>query len=148
MNRITRASLALLAPALAAALLAAPGAAEEPKPAETTVKVEGAVGGQYVDDLDGKGQARFEENRDVPKGFVFEYGRIELAPKDGGVAASLTMQDVGQDDQRYFLNVAAGRLSFDARYRELPHLYATSAKTLWSGVGTGRPLARLMKQVV
>lgn len=138
MNRITRTSLALLVPALAAALLAPLGAAEEPKPADTTVKVEGVVGGQSVNDLDEKGQARFEENRDVPKGFVFEYGRIELAQKDGKVAASLTMQDVGQDDQRYFLNVDAGRLSLDARYRELPHLYATAAKTLWSGAGTGR----------
>lgn len=139
MKRIRRTSLALLVPALAAALAAPPLRAEEAKPAdETTVKVEGVVGGQYVNDLDGKGQARFEENRDVTKGFAFEYGRIELVPKDGKVAASLTMQDVGQDDQRYYLNVDAGRFSFDARYRELPHLYATSAKTLWSGVGTGR----------
>ncbi len=140
MSNRNRTTLALLLPALAVALAGAPALlAQDAKPAEeTAVKVEGVAGGQYVNDLDERGQARFEENRDVPSGVVLEHARVEIAPKDGKVAASLTMQDVGQDDQRYFLNVAGGRFSFDARYRELPHFYATSAKTLWSGAGTGQ----------
>jgi MtrB/PioB family decaheme-associated outer membrane protein len=139
MNRIRRISLALLAPAFAFALGTPSLRADDARPAaEPTVKVEGVVGGQYVDDTDGLGKARFEEYRDVPSSVVFEFGRIEFLPKDGKSSASLTLQDVGQDDQRYFLNVAAGRFSLDASYRELPHLYATSAKTLWSGAGTGQ----------
>lgn len=140
MSSRNRTTLALLLPALAVALAGATALyAQDAKPAdETTVKVEGVAGGQYVNDLDESGKAKFEENRDVPKGVVLEHARVEIAPKDGKFAASLTMQDVGQDDQRYFLNVSGGRFSFDARYRELPHLDATSAKTLWSGAGTGQ----------
>ncbi len=120
------------------AALAALGAAPRAAAEEPAVRVEGIAGGQYVNDVDERGKARFEENRDVPKGVVLEHARVEVAPKDGRVAASLTMKDAGQDDQQYLLNVSGGRFSFDARYRELPHLYATAAKTLWAGVGTGR----------
>ena len=125
-------SLSLLAAASAAPLLA-----EEPPEKDTSVILVG--GPQYVnqDDL-GRGQARFEEFRDVPQGFAFEFGRFAWAPKDKDLLFSVTAIDAVQDDQRYFLDLTnPARFSFTASYVELPRFYSSGSKTLWSGAGTG-----------
>jgi hypothetical protein len=132
---MTRKNLFLLA--LLAVAFAAPLLAEEPAEKDTSLTLVG--GPQYVnqDDL-GRGEARFEEFRDVPQGFAFEFGRFAWTPKDKNLLFSLTAIDAAQDDQRYFLDLTnPARFSFTASYVELPRFYSSGSQTLWSGVGTG-----------
>ena len=111
--------------------------AEEPAEKDTSLTLVG--GPQYVNQNDlGRGKARFEEFRDVPQGFAFEFGRFAWTPKDKNLLFSLTAIDAAQDDQRYFLRLAnPARFSFKAGYVEIPRFYSSGSKTLWSGVGTG-----------
>jgi hypothetical protein len=133
---------AFAAPALADSPAAPPPAGQgtaqkDAAEKDTTVILVG--GPQYVnqDDL-GRGKARFEEFRDVPQGFAFEFGRFAWTPKDKSLLFSLTAIDAAQDDQRYFLDLTnPARFSFTASYVELPRFYSSGSKTLWSGVGTG-----------
>lgn len=132
---MTRKNIFLLA--LLALVFAAPLLAEEPAEKDTSLTLVG--GPQYVnqDDL-GRGKARFEEFRDIPQGFAFEFGRFAWTPKDENLLFSLTAIDAAQDDQRYFLDLTnPARFSFTASYVELPRFYSSGSKTLWSGAGTG-----------
>lgn len=114
--------------------LASPLLAEEPAGKETSLTVVG--GGQYRDDLD-RGQARFEEFREVPKGLLLEFGRFAYTPKDKNWLLSFTAIDAIQDDQRYFLDWRSpAKVSFKASYVEQPRFYSSGSKTLWSGAGT------------
>ncbi len=112
--------------------VALPAAAQQ-----ATTSVDAVLGGQTVNDLE-RGEARFDEFRDVTKGAVFELGRFAYTPSEK-LSLSFTAQDVAQDDQRYFLDVVVpGLLSFKSSYVERPRFYATGAKALWTGLGTGR----------
>lgn len=136
---MTRKNIFLLA--LLALGLAVPLLAEEPAkdPAEKDTSLTLVGGPQYVNqDSLGRGKARFEEFRDVPQGFAFEFGRFAWTPKDKSLLFSLTAIDVAQDDQRYYLDLTnPARFSFDVSFVEIPRMYSTGSKTLWSGVGTG-----------
>jgi hypothetical protein len=135
-------ALALASPALAQTAADTKAAAEK-EPAAEAEKASSVtlVGGpQYVnqDDL-GRGEARFEQFRDVPQGFAFELGRFEWAPTDRSLVFSATAQDVAQDDQRYYVGLRDfSRVRFAGSYVWLPRSYSTGSKTLWSGVGTGQ----------
>lgn len=122
-----------------AAALALPARAQETAPAEeSATRFEAVLGGQTENDL-GRGEARFEEFRDVPKGAVFEFGRFAYGPQGEKLDLSFTAIDAAQDDQRYFLNLwVPGVVSFRANYVERPRFYSNGAKALWSGIGTGR----------
>ncbi len=135
---ILRRSIAVVfAAALAAALPAR--AQNPPPPAEPETNFTAVVGAQGVSQDDGRGQARFEEFRDVQEGAVLEFGRFSWDPKDKNFTLSLTAIDAGQNDQRYFLGAGLpGRFSFQASYVEVPRFYSSGSKTLWSGAGTGR----------
>ncbi len=114
--------------------LASPLLAEEPAGKETSLTIVG--GGQYVNDLD-RGQAHFEEFREVPKGLLLEFGRFAYTPKDKNWLLSFTAIDAIQDDQRYFLDWRnPAKVSFKASYVEQPRFYSSGSKTLWSGAGT------------
>ena len=114
--------------------LASPLLAEEPAGKDTSLTIIG--GGQYVNDLD-RGQARFEEFGEVPKGLVLEFGRFAYTPKDKNWLVSFTAIDALQDDQRYRLDWRSpGKFSFKASYLEQPRFYSSGSKTLWSGAGT------------
>jgi hypothetical protein len=125
---IVTAAFIALAPAL-------PAAAEDPKPApekSNDKNIEVTLGGQAVSSVDERGEARFEEFRDVPEGVVFDFARIAYGD------ASFTAIDAGQDDQRYFLNYwKPGKLSLDASYSEIQRTYSSGSRTLFSGIGTG-----------
>jgi hypothetical protein len=127
----------VLAAWLAAAL---PARAQiPPPPVEPETNFTAIVGGQAVSQDNSRGQARFEEFRDVEEGPVLEFGRFVWEPGPRNFTLSLTAIDAGQNDQRYFLNSEMpGRFSFAASYVELPRFYSSGSKTLWSGVGTGR----------
>ncbi len=129
-----------IAAALAATFAAVPLArAQQAQPGEEkSTSAEAVVGGQWVNDVDTRGQARFEEFRDVPEGALLEFGRFSWTPKDRNLNLSLTAIDAGQRDQRYFLNVVMPALfTFKASYVEIPRFYSSGSKTLWSGAGTG-----------
>jgi Putative outer membrane beta-barrel porin, MtrB/PioB len=127
-----------LLPALALLLLTAlPAPAQEPAEEKTT-NVTAVVGGQSVNDVGDRGQARFDEFRDVSEGVVLEFGRFTWTPRDKNLALSFTAMDALQDDQRYFLHLGdPARVTFQASFVELPRFYSSGSKTLWSGVGTG-----------
>jgi len=100
--------------------------------ADDDKKIEITLGGQAVNSVDERGEARFEEFRDVSEGVVFDFARI------GYGDASFTAIDAGQDDQRYFLNYwQPGKLNLDASYSEIQRTYSTGSRTLFSGIGTG-----------
>jgi MtrB/PioB family decaheme-associated outer membrane protein len=127
----------VLATALAAALPVR--AQDAPPPVEPETSVTAVAGAQGVSQDDERGQARFEEFRDVQEGPVLEFGRFAWEPKDKNFTLSLTAFDAGQNDQRYFLeSEMPGRFSFAASYVHLPRFYSSGSKTLWSGVGSGR----------
>lgn len=132
----TKTTLRFTALLLAAAL---PLLAEDAKPAGTgTTSFSAVVGGQAVGDLDQHGQARFEEFRDVPEGVVLESLRFDWTPKDSDNTLAVSVRDAFQDDQRWRLDYAnPARVWFKAGYTELPRYYASAAKTLWTGAGTG-----------
>jgi hypothetical protein len=116
---------------------ALPALAQEPSEEKTT-SVTVVVGGQSVNDVGQRGEARFKEFRDVPEGAVFEFGRFVWTPKDNDLLLSLTAIDAFQDDQRYFLHLNdPTKLTFRASFIELPRFYSSGSRTLWSGVGTG-----------
>jgi hypothetical protein len=125
-------------PVVALLSTALPTLAQEPQPEEKSTSVSAVVGGQYVNDVGERGQARFEEFRDVPEGAVFEFGRFTWMPKDKNLALSFTAVDAFQDDQRYFLHLSdPAKLTFKASFVELPRFYSSGSRTLWSGAGTG-----------
>src|SRR6266508_2689691 len=128
-----------IAAALAATFAAvSPARAQQPQTAEEPSSAEAVVGGQWVNDVDARGKARFEEFRDVPEGALLEFGRFSWSPKDRNLDLSLTAIDAGQRDQRYFFNVSMPALfTFKASYVELPRFYSSGSKALWSGIGTG-----------
>ncbi len=130
----------LIAAAVAANFAAvSPARAQQPQPVEEpSASAEAVVGGQWVNDVDARGRARFEEFRDVPEGALLEFGRFSWSPKDRNLDLSLTAIDAGQRDQRYFFNVSMPALfTFKASYVELPRFYSSGSKALWSGIGTG-----------
>lgn len=95
-------------------------------------------GGQYVNDLHPRGEARFNEFREVPKGAVFEFGQFMWSPKEGNLHLAFTAIDVAQKDQGYFLFLAdPTKFRFKASFDQFLRQYSTGSKTLWSGVGTG-----------
>jgi hypothetical protein len=96
------------------------------------------LGPQYAntDDLD-RGRARFEEFRDVPQGFAFEFARFAWTPTDKHLLFSATAVDVGQKDQRYLVDLTrVGRFRANAAFVEMRRFYSNGSKTLWSGIGT------------
>lgn len=137
MRRISKtlslASIAALAIALAPALTAS---AETPAGSDTTVVVSG--GGQAVSGDDDRGEAKFEEYREVPEGFILDLAHVRYTPTDGKLDFDFTAIDAGQDDQRYDFGFRMpGTFSLRFDYTELPRLYSTGSTTLYSGIGTG-----------
>ncbi len=109
--------------------------AEETK--EAPGSVQAIVGAQVVNDIDERGQARFEQFRDVPEGVVVDFLRASMA-RPNGSDLSFTAIDAGQDDQRYYLNFwVPGSLSIRSAYTESIRRYSTGSRTLFSGIGTG-----------
>lgn len=141
-NSLRRSLPVVLAAAFAFAL---PMRAEDAKPAKPAAPAEDSafgfqavLGGQAVNGVDARGEARLDEFREVADGAVFEFGRLAWDPKDANFHSSFTVFDAAQKDQRYFLDLGSpGLFSFKGSYVEYPRFYSSGSKTLWSGVGTG-----------
>ncbi len=130
--------LALCA-ALCVGLPLLPAIAQETAPApESDTSIVAVVGGQAVDLDNERGEAKFEEFRDIPEGAVFDFARFAWTSKNSNLDASFTAIDAGQDDQKFFLELwLPGKMTFRSSYKEALRTYSTGSTTLWSGIGTG-----------
>jgi len=80
--------------------------------------------------------AKFYEYRDLRPG---PFGNFHLATgtSNGLYEIDVWGKNVGYNDQRYDLNVSkAGEHYFNFEWDQTPHVYSTSAQTLYNGVGT------------
>jgi MtrB/PioB family decaheme-associated outer membrane protein len=84
----------------------------------------------------GDSLAKFYEYRDLRPG-PFADGWFAIGTNNGLWLIDGWGKNVGYDDQAYQLNVSkAGEHYFTFGWDETPHLYSTSALTLFNGVGT------------
>ena len=80
--------------------------------------------------------AKFYEYRDLRPG---PFGNFHLATgtSNGLYEIDVWGKNVGYDDQRYDFNASkAGEHYFNFQWDQTPHVYSTSARTLYNGVGT------------
>jgi MtrB/PioB family decaheme-associated outer membrane protein len=82
---------------------------------------------------------KLDEYGKVPRGlFLGEVG-INAGSRDGRVALDFWADNVATDYQRYYFRIyEPGRQYFDIGWDETPHLLSSSAKSIFSGVGTNR----------
>jgi MtrB/PioB family decaheme-associated outer membrane protein len=87
--------------------------------------------------LGGKSLAKYYEYSSLKPGPFFD-GRVVAGSKDGLYRADFVARNVGYDDQRYQFDFStAGFNYFSFDWNQIPHVYSTSAQTLYNGVGTG-----------
>jgi MtrB/PioB family decaheme-associated outer membrane protein len=85
----------------------------------------------------GKSLAKFYEYSSQKPG-PFLDGRFAAGSYDGLYGADLWVRNVGYDDQSYQFDFSkAGRYYLSAGWDQIPHVYSTSAQTIYNGVGTG-----------
>jgi MtrB/PioB family decaheme-associated outer membrane protein len=80
--------------------------------------------------------AKFYEYRDLRPG---PFGKFHLATgtSNGLYEIDVWGKNVGYDDQRFDFDASkAGEHYFNFQWDQTPHLYSTSARTLYNGVGT------------
>ena len=80
--------------------------------------------------------AKYYEYRTLKPGAFFD-GQVSAGTLDGVYRYDMWAQNAGYSDQRYLLDVSqAGWQYFTFMWDQTPHLYSTTAKTLFQGVGT------------
>ena len=85
----------------------------------------------------GRSLAKYYEYSAVKPG-PFLDGRFVAGSRDGVYGIDLSAKNVGYDDQNYQLDFSkAGTNYLTLGWNETPHVYSTSAQTLYNGVGTG-----------
>jgi MtrB/PioB family decaheme-associated outer membrane protein len=81
--------------------------------------------------------AKFEEYGKVPNGLFLDWINMQAGTTDGRYAFDFWGRNVGQNNQSYNIDVAAiGQHYLTLGWDETPHLISTSAKTIFSGVGS------------
>jgi len=82
---------------------------------------------------------KMDEYGKVPRSvFLNEFG-IQAGSKDGRYGFDFWADNVGMDNQRYYLGLyEPGRQYFNLGWDQTPHLLSSSAKSIFSGVGTSR----------
>jgi len=82
-------------------------------------------------------RAGYQEYGSIPAGPTLDFATISLATKNGLYFADAWAQNVGRNNQSYLLDVGkAGVAYFEFGFDQTPHLYSTSAVSIWGGVGT------------
>jgi MtrB/PioB family decaheme-associated outer membrane protein len=82
-------------------------------------------------------RAKFEEYGKIPPGLFLNWINLDAGSKDGRYSFNIWGKDVGVNSQSYGLDVAQnGFQYFNVGWDQTPHLYSTSAKSLFSGVGS------------
>ncbi len=80
--------------------------------------------------------AKYYEYSTIAPG-AFGGGHVATGSSDGLYQADLWANNIGYSDQSYLLNASkAGEQYFTAIWDQSPHLYSTTAQTIWNGVGT------------
>jgi putative beta-barrel porin MtrB/PioB len=83
--------------------------------------------------------AKMDEYGKVPRGLFLDVLGIKAGTKDGRFAVDFWADNVGFDEQRYYLGIyEPGRQYFNIGWDQTPHLLSTSAKTVFGGVGSTR----------
>ncbi|HEY0328269.1 MAG TPA: MtrB/PioB family decaheme-associated outer membrane protein [Rhodopseudomonas sp.] len=86
---------------------------------------------------DPNNRSKFEEYGAVPPGLFAEYLRMTLQSKDGLYASELRADNIGNNNQRYIVDASkAGEHYLTLVWDQIPHLYNTSALSIWNGVGS------------
>jgi MtrB/PioB family decaheme-associated outer membrane protein len=82
-------------------------------------------------------RAKFEEYGKIPPGVFLDWIYLDAGSKDGRYRFNFVGKDVGYNAQKYEFNFSeAGKQYLTLGWDQTPHLYSTSAKSLFSGVGT------------
>ncbi|MFZ5737352.1 MAG: MtrB/PioB family decaheme-associated outer membrane protein [Pseudomonadota bacterium] len=103
-----------------------------PKSATPWVSPTNPVGGG-----DRNNRSKFEEYGRIAPGLYAEYLRMTLQTKDGTYWNELRADHIGNNNQRYVFDFSkAGEHYLTVVWDEIPHLYTTSALSIWNGVGT------------
>jgi len=81
--------------------------------------------------------AKFEKYGEIPPGIFLDSIYLDTGSKDGRYRFNFLGKDVGYNAQSYEFNFSeAGKHYVTLGWDQTPHLYSTSAKSLFSGVGT------------
>ncbi len=81
--------------------------------------------------------AKFEEYGNVPQGAYLERLNVGGQTKDAEYFADLRASDVGNNNQQYIFDCAkTGDFSGSVGWDQIPHLYSTTAQSIWNGAGT------------
>jgi len=82
----------------------------------------------------GDTRAKFEEYGSIPAGPTFDFFTASAATKNGLYFADFWAQNVARNNQSYLLDVGkAGVAYFELGFDQTPHLYSTSAVSIWGG---------------
>ena len=82
-------------------------------------------------------RAKFEEYGNIPNAPFLDYINLQAGTKDGKYAYDFWGRSVGLNNQSYEFNAAKiGEFYVSVGWDQTPHLLSTSAKTVFSGVGT------------
>ncbi|KIZ36317.1 MULTISPECIES: MtrB/PioB family decaheme-associated outer membrane protein [Rhodopseudomonas] len=82
-------------------------------------------------------RSKFEEYGDIPPGPYAEYLRLSAQGKDGIYAGELQADNLGNNNQRYIFDASkTGEHYLTLIWDQIPHLYSTSAQSIWHGVGS------------
>lgn len=147
-NRLRTAATRMGAVLLAALVPCAAARSDEPEGERKDVSLTLRIGGQYRQDPDGR-DSRFEEYRQVPKGALFEYGRLDWRPSGKPWSLSLTARNVLRLDQSYSLDVdRPGRFQLKASWAQVPHFYSTGAAFLLEGSSGDYTLSNSFRQAL
>lgn len=84
------------------------------------------------------GSSKFTEYRDLPAGLFVNAFSLSMMNSDNVNAFSLWGSNVGQRDQNVNLQFSMrGKLKLEFEWDQLPHNYTNTARTVFSGAGTG-----------
>src|SRR5574341_156301 len=105
--------------------------------AQEDANISGVIGGTYRFVTNERQSAKFQEYRDLRDGVTADL-RLLYQQKNGYFLGA-EGDNIGLDDQRYSLTGGRyGSFKYELGYDQTPHRFAFDAKTLYSGVGTGR----------
>ncbi len=82
-------------------------------------------------------RAKFEQYGKVPPGLFLDWFYLEAGSKDGRYNVDVWGKDVGVNAQSFGFDFAQNGFQYlTFGWDQTPHLYSTSAKSLFSGIGT------------
>lgn len=94
-------------------------------------------GGNFLLPTQTDSRAKFEEYGKIPPGLFLDLFSLDAGSKDGRYSFNVWGKNVGVNSQSYGLDLAQNGFQYlNLGWDQTPHLYSTSAKSLFGGVGT------------